>query len=165
LYSKAVSLKVNLAKKHCHCHASTLIPDNEEHTYAIDIDSNLFHVGETLLYTNAGYTTYVKVEKIYLDDDSVLRFKCKTVSDKEIITTKESLRAPDSPDIGWIPANVPEKKQAATELDAKDFEKISNPVQLSPMQEEFLALHERLWHLPFSVMFRMVKLGFLPKKF
>ena len=107
----------------------------------------------------------MKVEKILLDDDCVLRFKCKTISGDEIITTKESLRAPDSPDIGWIPSNIPEKRQAATELDANDFDKLSNPVQLSPMQEEFLALHERLWHLPFSVMFRMVKLGFLPKKF
>mgnify|MGYP001046712641 CR=1 FL=1 len=165
LYSKAVSFKVKLTKKYCHCHASHLIPDNEEHEeqpHKIDIDSDLFHVGETLLYTNTGHTTYVKVEKILLDDDCVLRFKCKTISDEEITTTKESLCAPDSPDIGWIPGNVPEKRQAATELDSNDFNKLSNPVQLSPMQEEFLALHERLWHLPFSVMFRMVKLGFLP---
>jgi len=165
LYSKAVCFKVKLAKKYCHCHASNLIPGDGENSHKIDVDSDLFHVGETLLYTNAGHTTYVKVEKILLDNDCVLRFKCKTVSGGEIITTKESLRAPDSPDIGWIPSNVPEKRQAATELDASDFDKLSNPVQLSPMQEEFLALHERLWHLPFSVMFRMVKLGFLPKKF
>ena len=165
LYSKAVSFKVNLTKKHCHCHASTLIPDDEENLHTVDIDSDLFHIGETLLYSNSGHTTYVKVEKIFLDDDSVLRFKCKTAGNEEIITTKESLRVPDSPDIGWIPANVPEKKQAAANLDDEEFEKISNPVQLSPLQEEFLALHERLWHLPFSVMFRMVKLGFLHKKF
>jgi len=165
LFSKAFSFKVNLAKKFCHCHASNLIPGDGDDSHKIDVDSDLFHVGETLLYTNAGHTTYVKVEKILLDDDCVLRFKCKTISGDEIITTKESLRAPDSPDIGWIPSNIPEKRQAATELDANDFDKLSNPVQLSPMQEEFLALHERLWHLPFSVMFRMVKLGFLPKKF
>eukprot|EP00984_Skeletonema_dohrnii_P006299 scaffold2255_cov139-Skeletonema_dohrnii-CCMP3373.AAC.2 len=42
---------------------------------------------------------------------------------------------------------------------------LSDPVTLSPLQEEFLALHERLWHLPFSTMFRLVKLGFLPAKF
>ena len=165
LYSKAVSFKVNLTKKHCHCHASTLIPDEDERTNMVDIDSSIFHVGETLLYTNAGHTTYIKVEEIFLDDESVLRFRCRTVSDEEIVTTKESLRAPDSPDVGWIPSNVPEMKQASSEFSDKDIAELSNPVQLSPLQEEFLALHERLWHLPFSVMFRMMKLGFLPSKF
>ncbi len=91
--------------------------------------------------------------EIFLDDDSVLRFKCKTASDEETTTTKESICVPDSPDVGWIPANIPEKKQATTELDTNEFEKLSNLVQLSPMQEELLALHERIWHLPFSVMF------------
>ena len=45
------------------------------------------------------------------------------------------------------------------------IESMTNPVNLSPLQEEFLALHERLCHLPFSVMFRLVKAGILPKKF
>ena len=125
----------------------------------------MFHVGETLLYTNAGHTTYVRVEKIFLDDDAVLRSLVRTKDEEEIETTKESLRTPDAPDVGWIPATIPEKKEAADTMSEDDLAKLSNPVTLSPMQEEFLALHERLWHLPFSVMFRLVKLGFLPKKF
>ena len=165
LYSRAVSFKVSLNKQHCHCHASTLIPDDEDTSNSVDLSSDIFHVGETLLYTNAGHTTYVKVQRIFIDDDSVLRFECRTTSDDVIIATKESLRAPDSPDIGWIPTSVPEMKQASTELSEEEIAQISNPVKLSPLQEEFLALHERLWHLPFSVMFRLVRLGFLPKKF
>ena len=89
LYSKAVSFNVNLAKKHCHCHASTLIPDNEEHTHAVDIDSNLFHVGETLLYTNAGHTTYVKVEKIYIYISMMIR---SFASNVKLLVMKRSLQ-------------------------------------------------------------------------
>ena len=38
-------------------------------------------------------------------------------------------------------------------------------VSLSPLQEEFVSLHERLSHLPFTVMFHLVKLVFLPNTF
>ena len=59
---------------------------------------------------------------------------------------------------------MPEKKEAASNLTEKDIDDITNPVSLSPLQEEFVSLHERLCHLPFTVMFRLVNLGFLPKK-
>ena len=79
--------------------------------------------------------------------------------------TKESLRLPDDPDIGWIPTMLTDKKEAASNLTEKYIDDITNPVSLSPLQEEFVSLHERLWHLPFTFMFRLVKLGFLPKRF
>ena len=125
----------------------------------------MFHVGESLLYTNDGHTTYVRVDKIFLDDDAVLQFHVRTKDEKLITATRESLRAPDAPDIGWIPSTVPERRDAASDLSEKEIQQLSNPVSLSPLQEEFLALHECLWYLPFSVMFRLGKIGFLPKKF
>ena len=82
-----------------------------------------------------------------------------------IETTKESLRFPDDPDIGWITNTLQEKKEAAYNLTEKEIVDITNPVSLSPLQEELVSLHERLWHLPFTVMFYLVKLGFLPNKF
>ena len=52
----------------------------------------MFHVGETLLYSNAGHTTYVKVEEIFLDDDDAFfRIGVRTKSEELIEATKESL--------------------------------------------------------------------------
>ena len=157
LSSKVVGTKVCLAKQYCHCHASHLVSDHdidETPLTPLNLSDDMFHVGETLLYTNAGHTTYVRVEEIFLDDTAVLRFRVRATANDELIeTTKESLRSPAAPDIGWIPTSVPEKKDAASMLSDKELAKISNPVTLSPLQEEFIALHERLWHLPFSIMF------------
>jgi len=126
----------------------------------------MFHIGETLLYTNAGHTSYVRVEEIFLDDNAVLRSRVRTTTNDELIETmKESLRSPTAPDIGWIPTSVPEKKDAASMLSDEELAKISDPVTLTPLEEEFVALHERLWHLPFSVMFRLVKLVSCPQHF
>jgi len=51
----------------------------------------MFHVGETLLYMNAGHTAYVRVEKIYLDEDTTLRIRVQTKNEEIIDTTKELL--------------------------------------------------------------------------
>jgi hypothetical protein len=166
LYSRAVRMVVRTDKQHCHCHLSHLIPDDSQGVKPpIDLSSDMIHVGETLLYTKDGHTTYVKVEKVFLDDDAVLRIRVRTMNGDLLDTTKESLRAPEDPDIGWIPASVPEKRDAASNLSDEEISRMTNPTTLSPLQEEFLALHERLWHLPFPTMFRLVKLGFLPSKF
>ena len=125
----------------------------------------MFHVGETLLYSNAHHTTYIKVEEVFLDNDAVFQFRVCTKSEELIEATKESLAAPDDPDIGWIPTKNPKKIDVASNLSEDYLEKLTNPVTLSSIQEELLALHERFWHLPFTVMFRLVKMGFLPTKF
>ncbi len=51
----------------------------------------MFHVGETLLYTNTGHTSYVCIEKTSLDNDAMLRFPVRTKEDDLILTTKEFL--------------------------------------------------------------------------
>ena len=98
----------------------------------------------------------------------MLRFWVRSAANEVINATKESPKAPDSPGIDWIPTSVPKKKGPSSELAEEEIAKImklSKPVNRFPLQEEWVALHERLWHLPFSTMFRLVKMGFLPQKF
>lgn len=99
-FSRMVSKRVCLTKKHCHCHATHHIPEDDEKKSTVELSSDMYHVGETLLYTDAGHTTYVRVEKIFLDENAVLRFIVCTKDEETIETTKESLRAPDAPDVG-----------------------------------------------------------------
>ena len=86
-----VASKVCLTKQHCHCHNSHLIPDDNDPVTSIELSEEMFHVGETLLYSNAGHTTYVRVKKIYLDKDATLRIQVQTKNKELIETTKESL--------------------------------------------------------------------------
>ena len=51
----------------------------------------------------------------------------------DIITTKEHIRSPNNPDVGWIPSSVPEYKKSAKTLSEKDIEKITSPKHLSPL--------------------------------
>ena len=86
-----VGTKVFTTKQHCHCHASNLIPNDDESKRNVELSSDMFHVGETLLYTNAGKTLYVRIEVISLNDKAVLKFRVRTTNDLAIETAKKSL--------------------------------------------------------------------------
>ena len=53
---------------------------------------------------------------------------------ENIVTTKEHIRSPSNPDIGWITESVPEYGQAAKLLLEEATEKITSPTHLSPLQ-------------------------------
>jgi hypothetical protein len=61
--------------------------------------------------------------------------------------------------------SMPEYKSTAANLFDEDIAKISSLMYLSPLQQEFLSLYFKLFHLPFTIMLHMAKLGFLPRCF
>ena len=75
------------------------------------IISELFDIGETLFFTNNGWSGLVKVKSFSLDKTNVLRIIVTNSNGDDIIITKEHLRSPNNPDVGWIPSSVPEYKQ------------------------------------------------------
>ncbi len=174
LWSRIVSQQVDLHKHHCHCSAASHFPtndllhpviDSKVRALSTDLASELIHIGETLLYLKDGRQTYVKVEDAFLDEKNIMKYKVTTADGTSLETTRETLRDPTTPDIAWIPSSVPELRLSLDLLMDDQLHSIANPVKLLPLQEEWIALHERLWHLPFSIMFCLVKAGFLPKKF
>ena len=48
-----------------------------------------------------------KVKYFSLDETNVLRIIVTNSNGDDIITTKEHLRSPSNPDVGWIPSSVP----------------------------------------------------------
>lgn len=78
LWSSIVSVSVSLSNSTVNCLLSSTIPDKEHHIITQDsettneISTSIFNVGETLLYSNAGRTSYVKVEEVFINDDGVL---------------------------------------------------------------------------------------------
>ena len=70
---------------------------------------------------------------------------------KEIITTREHLRSPSTLYVGWIPSSVPEYGTATKSLSDEEVEALCSSTHLSPLQQDFLSLHYKLFHLLFTV--------------
>ena len=171
-YRAIVSKVINtVIKPRYNCNATILDSECSEscskNAFATEanISRELFDVGETLVYSKEGFTSLVKVKSLHLDSSNVLRISVEMQDGKCVETTREHLRSPNNPDIGWIPTSLPTYESAAKHLSEEDIKKITSPTHLSPLQQEFLSLHHRLLHLPFTIMLRMAQLGILPKRF
>ena len=133
--------------------------------YASEVEKSLFEIGETLFYAKDGWSGLVKVKSLSIDSEDVVKITVTSTSGEEITTTREYLRPPENPDIGWIPSSVPEYKTSVGLLSDKEIEKLASPVHLSPLQQEFLSMHHKLFHLPYTTMLRLAKFGILPRRF
>ena len=76
---------------------------------------------------------------------------------------REFLSRPDNPDIAELPSKLPQVDEAICQLSDESLRNLTNSTTLTPAEQEFLDLHHRLFHLPYSVMFWLAKIGFLPK--
>ena len=66
-------------------------------------------------------------------------------------------------------ANIPKtpldyKKEVGTGLPLPEAQALARPTALSPVQQELMSWHHRLYHLPFRHIFRLAILGILPKR-
>ena len=127
-----------------------------------DIMSELLDIGETVFFTNNGWSGLVKVKYFSLEKTNVLRNIVTNINGDDIITTKEHLCSPNNLYVGWIPSSVPKYKQSAKTLSEEDIKNITSPKHLLPLHQEFLSVHCKLNHLPFTIMLRLSKIIILP---
>lgn len=144
LWTQIVGSWVHTTKFHCHCSSLASTPDKDldsatfqpSSSLSDDIMQSQFHVGETLLYSSEGRSSYVKVKEIFFDDNNQLTFRVTTTAGDDVFAIKEQLRDPQMPDIAFIPSPVPEMRDSASLLDDSQLEQLANPVKLLPLQEE-----------------------------
>ena len=55
------------------------------------------------------------------------------------------------------------RNEVGTGLTLGEAQALSRPRTLSPLQQEFMSCHHRLYHLPYHILFRLARLSFLPK--
>ena len=148
--------------QHLDCHCTASIDKDEASQDSLFVES-VIYPGENLIYKNEGHNAIIKVISHRLNEDGMLVYKVEFPSGESKEVPREFLTRPENPDIASIPSKLPEIKEAVRQLSEKDLESIVKPKPLSPAEQEFLDLHHRLFHLPYSIMFRLAKAGFLPK--
>ena len=92
-----------------------------------DLQMEAYEVGETIFYSKDGFSTLAKITAITLDKNNVLRYSLRTSGGDEVSTTREHIRSPDTPDVGWIPSSVPEYSRSAAELSEEQIKEITSP--------------------------------------
>ena len=140
-------------------------PGDKDISGATDFLESVIYENKMMIYRNSGQNSLVRIKSRALNEEGVLEYSIE-FSDGQIgSTTREHLNRPENPTITDLPRTTVEYRSTAEMLLEEELRKIANPVQLSPLQQEFLAMRRRLYHLPFAVMFRLAHFGILPKNY
>ena len=77
-----------------------------------------------------------------------------------------NLQLLDQPDFSNIPKTpLDYRNEVGHGISLKEAQNLARPRPLSPLQQELMSWHHRLYHLPFRTIFRLADLGMLPKRF
>ena len=100
---------------------------------ATDVKQELFEEGKTWFCAVDGWSSLVRVKSIAIDDAGVLRFVVTDSNGKDVTTTREHLRSPSNPDIGWILSSAPEYDSATRCLTDEEVKTLCSLLHLSPL--------------------------------
>jgi hypothetical protein len=125
---------------------------------------SIIYPNEHMIYKREGRNSSVKVLSSSMVDE-VLQFSIQFPDGSIELTTREFLHRPDQPEIANIPVTTQDYKQTASTLSDEELDSLAHPKHLTPHEQEFLDMHNCLFHLPYSIMFRLAKIGVLPKYF
>lgn len=77
-----------------------------------------------------------------------------------------NLQLIDQPDFANIPRTpLDYRNEVGKGLTLQEAQSLARPRTLSPLQQELMSWHHRLYHLPFRIIFRLADIGILPKRF
>ena len=130
-------------------------------------ESHPFKLGAELIYTQVdpkkkeATTISVVYEGVNADGMThIIRMPDGTKQNVHKSTLQGHLQA----NFGNIPQTPFEYQQeVGVGISQEDAQRLARPSTLSPAQQELLSWHHRLYHLSFDKLFKLVKLGLLPK--
>ena len=124
-----------------------------------------YSVGEEVMYKNGDHVENVLIEGIFMDEPNIHKLKIQFKDGRTICANVENVKSSDDIDVSVIPSKLSDYESHAKCLTAKELNMLQHPMPLSALQKEWKILHDKLGHLPFATMDKMVANNILPKKF
>ena len=133
-------------------------PNNKPHKTHID-----FELGMDLNYVDGKGN---KVPCVYEGASaSGLVHTVRLKDGSKQIVHDSKLHLLQQPSFGNIPKTpLDYRNEVGQGLSLEEAQALARPQQLSPLQQELMSWHHRLYHLPFRLIFALAKAGFLPKR-
>ena len=126
---------------------------------------SVIYNGDNLIYKNQGHNAVIKIIDSGLNKYGMLEYTIEFATGAREKLPREYLSRPENPDIASLPTTLTKVQDADKQLSDQDLTSILHPRSLNPAEQEFIDMHHRLFHLPYSIIFRLSKAGLLPKHF
>jgi len=124
-----------------------------------------YSVGEEIMYRNGEHVENAIIEEVFRDEIKVPKIKIKFKDDRTLCANIDNIKSPDETDVSIIPSKSSEYASHAKCLTAKELNMLKHPLPLSKLQKDWKMLHDKLGHIPFATMDKMVMNNILPRRF
>ena len=114
---------------------------------------SVIYNGENLIYKNQGHNAVIKIIGSGLNKYGMLEYTIEFATGAREKVPREYLSRPENLDVASLPTTLPKVQYAAKQLSDQDLTFILHPRYLNPAEQEFIDMHHRLFHLPYSIMF------------
>ena len=122
--------------------------------------SDLFNIGDTLKLTIDGSCVFVEIIDIDINFETMaLYFKIRLKNGFERTVTKEHLSPKDAENLFQLPITASQVREHDKYLEIDTLQDILHPQALPPWFPEFMFSNDRLGHLPFAEIFKLVDCG------
>ncbi len=134
------------------------------HVFATEVDS--FAAGDKVKYCRDGHIVDATIDAINRGEQTVI--KITTETGQEITTTKEFLLTPNDPLVSDVTVDKATLRDLLPSLPPSELDALlkhaANPSALDPIQSEWVYWHDKLGHLSPTIMKRIPKVGFIPRR-
>lgn len=133
--------------------------ETEEDVHVIETD---FVLGMNLIYNDGEGT----IETVVYEGASAdnLQHTVRRKDGNRLLTPGVFLQLLDQPDLSNIPKTPLDYcKEVGVGLSREEVQELAYPRLLTPIQQELMSWHYRLYHLPFNRLFQLAQRGILPK--
>ena len=158
------------SKYHKFCNFIEKIQPVQKQCYHFAVKFNamkLYDVGEDILYKNEDHVENGIIDKITKSHKNSLEldYHIKFKDNRKVVTTKDHIQSIDETDVATVPISTKDYKHHEQCLTQTEIQLLKNPLPLSEMEREWKLIHDKLGHLSFTKMDRLVKNNLLPSKF
>ena len=120
-----------------------------------------YTMGDEVIYHDGnGHSETCVYEGESVNGNHILRKSDGT----KVITPASHIQEFGQPTLTNVPTTPLEYCKEIENMTADDLKKLVYPRKLSPVQQEFISWHNRLFHMPFYRMYKLIKIGILPKR-
>ena len=137
---------------------------DKDYLGACSATNQLFQIGDNVQYIGDGTPENVLIVESIYDEAMQSNFKVERGDGSIIIVKQSEIVQRGVSDIGIVPRTQEQLRQDVDRGKA-NIEAFLCPEVLTPIEENYMHWHNRLYHLPQKYMKRMSESGFLPAEF
>jgi len=130
-------------------------------------DLQLYDVGEEVLYKNNDHLEKGVIEKVTVNKEKhkQKQYHVRFRDNRHVIASFDNLQAQNETDVATVPITNEDYANEVKCLTQHELHLLRNPLPLSQLEKEWKITHDRMGHLPYAMMDRLVENNILPSKF